>query len=152
MRIWFFVLLFFHFLFLIIFFHYFFKFHSVISLSCTFVIFIVLEVKYPNWLCHNHVKMPFAIQMLPLVCKFGYFKSMHFCGFVPYRIFLSKIFLKFFACTVKPAYNDHPWDREKVVVVRRWSLFEGQTVKLIFLIKKIPWKQRVGFIICYTVS
>ena len=27
--------------------------------------------------------------------------------------------------TVKPVYNDHPWDREKVVVVQRWSLFRG---------------------------
>jgi len=23
--------------------------------------------------------------------------------------------------TVKPVYNDHPWDQEKVVVVPRWS-------------------------------
>ncbi len=26
--------------------------------------------------------------------------------------------------TVKPVYNDHPWDPQKVVVVERWSLFE----------------------------
>ena len=30
-----------------------------------------------------------------------------------------------FQSTVKPVYNDHPWDREKVVVVWRWSLFRG---------------------------
>jgi hypothetical protein len=30
-----------------------------------------------------------------------------------------------FQITVKPVYNDHPWDREKVVVVQRWSLFRG---------------------------
>ena len=27
--------------------------------------------------------------------------------------------------TVKPVYNDHPWDPQKVVVVRRWSLLGG---------------------------
>ncbi len=39
--------------------------------------------------------------------------------------------------TVKPVYNDHPWDREKVVVVQRWSLFRGSKVKFYILIKKI---------------
>jgi hypothetical protein len=27
--------------------------------------------------------------------------------------------------TVKPVYNDHPWDPEIVAVVDRWSLFRG---------------------------
>jgi hypothetical protein len=27
--------------------------------------------------------------------------------------------------TVKPVYNDHPWDPEIVVVVDKWSLFRG---------------------------
>jgi hypothetical protein len=29
--------------------------------------------------------------------------------------------------TVKPVYNDHPWDPEIVAVVDRWSLFRGQS-------------------------
>ena len=32
-----------------------------------------------------------------------------------------------FAYTVKPVYNDHLWDQEKVVVVQRWSLFRGSS-------------------------
>ncbi len=27
--------------------------------------------------------------------------------------------------TVKPVYNDHPREREKVVVIQKWSLFRG---------------------------
>ena len=27
--------------------------------------------------------------------------------------------------TVKPVYNDHPWDPKIVAVVDRWSLFRG---------------------------
>ncbi len=27
--------------------------------------------------------------------------------------------------TVKPVYNDHPWDPNTVAVVDRWSLFRG---------------------------
>ncbi len=43
--------------------------------------------------------------------------------------------------TVKPVYNDHPWDQKKVVVVPRWSLFRGSICKnKIFLIKKTPIK------------
>jgi len=34
-----------------------------------------------------------------------------------------------FDITVKPVYNDHLWDREKVVAVWRWSLFRGATSK-----------------------
>ncbi len=30
-----------------------------------------------------------------------------------------------FLYTVKPVYNDHPWDPKIVVVVGRWSLFAG---------------------------
>jgi hypothetical protein len=30
-----------------------------------------------------------------------------------------------FESTVKPVYNDHSWDPQKVVVVQRWSLFGG---------------------------
>ncbi len=42
-----------------------------------------------------------------------------------------------FLTTVKPVYNDHPWDRQKVVVVRRWSLLRGSVCqKYIFLIQK----------------
>ena len=33
--------------------------------------------------------------------------------------------------TVKPVYNDHPWDQKKVVVVQRWSLFGGSQFSLI---------------------
>ena len=32
--------------------------------------------------------------------------------------------------TVKPVYNDHPWDQEKVVVVQRWSLFRGSNCEI----------------------
>ena len=28
--------------------------------------------------------------------------------------------------TVKPVYNDHPWDPKIVAVVDRWSLFKGR--------------------------
>jgi hypothetical protein len=31
----------------------------------------------------------------------------------------------YFKNTVKPVYNDHPWDWKKVVVVQRWLLFRG---------------------------
>ena len=44
--------------------------------------------------------------------KLGHFQTKNF------NMFLS---------TVKPVYNDHPWDPEKVVVVQRWSLFRGST-------------------------
>ncbi len=27
--------------------------------------------------------------------------------------------------TVKPVYNDHPWDQKIVAVVDKWSLFRG---------------------------
>jgi hypothetical protein len=30
-----------------------------------------------------------------------------------------------FLTSVKPVYNDHPWDPEKVAAVDRWSLFIG---------------------------
>ncbi len=30
--------------------------------------------------------------------------------------------------TVKPVYNDHPWDTKFVAVVDRWSLFIGRFV------------------------
>ena len=29
-------------------------------------------------------------------------------------------------CTVKPVYNDHPWDPKIVAVIDRWSLFRGR--------------------------
>ncbi len=40
---------------------------------------------------------------------------------------LFKLQLSFIAVTrtVKPVYNDHPWDRKMVAVVDRWSLFRG---------------------------
>ncbi len=28
-----------------------------------------------------------------------------------------------FDCIVKPVYNDHPWDPNKVTIVERWLLF-----------------------------
>jgi hypothetical protein len=28
-------------------------------------------------------------------------------------------------CTVKPVYNDHPWDPKMVAAVDRWLLFRG---------------------------
>ncbi len=31
----------------------------------------------------------------------------------------------FISYTVKPVYNDHPWDPKVVAVVGRWSLFRG---------------------------
>ena len=33
-----------------------------------------------------------------------------------------------FLSTVKPVYNDHPWDPKMVAVVDRWSLFRGTFV------------------------
>jgi hypothetical protein len=30
------------------------------------------------------------------------------------------------ACTVKPEYNDHPWDPKELVVVQGWSLLTGK--------------------------
>ena len=35
---------------------------------------------------------------------------------------------KNFNRTVKPVYNDHPWDPKIVAVVDRWSLFRGSFV------------------------
>ncbi len=32
--------------------------------------------------------------------------------------------------TVKPVYNDHPWDPQKVAVVQRWSVFGGFPIKI----------------------
>jgi hypothetical protein len=31
---------------------------------------------------------------------------------------------------VKPAYNDHPWDSQKVAVVHRWLLYRGLSMKI----------------------
>ena len=33
-----------------------------------------------------------------------------------------------FSSTVKPVYNDHPWDSKIVAVVDRWLLFRGTFV------------------------
>ncbi len=34
------------------------------------------------------------------------------------------------ASTVKPEYNSHPWDPQKVAVVHRWSLCRGFSIKI----------------------
>jgi hypothetical protein len=39
--------------------------------------------------------------------------------------------------TVKPVYNDHPWDPPKVAVVQRWSVFGGFSIKIGIKISKI---------------
>jgi hypothetical protein len=44
--------------------------------------------------------------------------------------------------TVKPVYNDHTWDQEKVVVIKRWSLFRGSTCPEQNLIKNFIKKNR----------
>ena len=32
--------------------------------------------------------------------------------------------------TVKPAYNDHPWEPQIVAGVKRWPLFRGFSIKI----------------------
>jgi hypothetical protein len=54
---------------------------------------------------------------------------------------LVKSMRAYFVCTVKPVYNDHPWDRKKVVVVQRWSLFRGSICH-----KKISEQENVGVV------
>ena len=41
--------------------------------------------------------------------------------------------------TVKPVYNDHPWDPNIVAVVDRWSLFRGH-----LFYKKSKWDLKSG--------
>ena len=40
-------------------------------------------------------------------------------------ILMFKLLLFWFEITVKPVYNDHPWDPKIVAAVDRWSLFRG---------------------------
>ncbi len=59
----------------------------------------------------------------------------------------SKIYLfKLTSNTVKPVYNDHPRDLEKVVVVQRWSLFRGSNTQefIFFNLKKSNIKKMGG--------
>jgi hypothetical protein len=44
--------------------------------------------------------------------------------------------------TVKPVYNDHPWDPKIVVVVVKWSLFRGN-----FCYKTSKWDLRIVVVI-----
>jgi hypothetical protein len=38
--------------------------------------------------------------------------------------------ISFIEYTVKPVYNDHPWDPKIEAFVGRWSLFRGHLPKL----------------------
>jgi hypothetical protein len=45
-----------------------------------------------------------------------------------------------FPNTVKPVYNDHAWDPQKVAVVQMWQLFGGFLIKI-----------GGGYAFCYTI-
>jgi len=57
-------------------------------------------------------------------------------------IFLTKKFSKVILSTVKPVYNDHPWDPKIVAVVDRWSLFRGH-----LCYKKTNWDLKIAAVI-----
>jgi hypothetical protein len=45
-------------------------------------------------------------------------------------MFLKIMFFFVFLSTVKPVYNGHPWDPQKVAVVHRWPLCRDFSIEI----------------------
>jgi hypothetical protein len=64
--------------------------------------------------------------MATLIKIFGNPQFENFC--INGLISLSVVSFSSAHNTVKPVYNDHPWDPEFMAIVDRWSLFRGTLI------------------------